>query len=129
MGNQAGRNGETEEARAESGTVEATVRRKRGSRKGRNRDLSSQSLKRKGSKESGSEEGRRPKKKGTKETGKRASTGKSAAGDEPGRMKENEAENRVSGIGRKPWETRVEGRGDLRDERSEGAPNELARGE
>ena len=41
MRNQAGEKGETEEARAESGTGEATVRRKREERKGRSRRLSS----------------------------------------------------------------------------------------
>ena len=37
MGNQAGDNGETVKAKAETGTGEATVRRRREERKGRNR--------------------------------------------------------------------------------------------
>ena len=41
MRNQAGMNGESQEARAEGRTGEATVRRKREERKGRNRRLSS----------------------------------------------------------------------------------------
>ena len=61
MRDQAGRNGETEEARAETGTGEAAERRNREERKGRNGNLSSQSLKRKGPKGNESEEGRRPK--------------------------------------------------------------------
>ena len=50
MRNQAGEKGETEEARAESGTGEATVRRKREERKGRSRRLSSWKRKRSGRK-------------------------------------------------------------------------------
>ena len=41
MGNQAGKNGESQEAKAEGRTGEATVRRKREERKGRNSGLSS----------------------------------------------------------------------------------------
>ena len=41
MGNQPGRNGESQEAKAEGRTGEATVRRKREERKGRNSGLSS----------------------------------------------------------------------------------------
>ena len=69
MRDQAGRNGENEEARAESGTVEATERRKRGGRKGRNRRLSSRKRNENGRKKV---EGKRkmPEKKGTKETGR-----------------------------------------------------------
>ena len=50
MRDQAGRNGETEEAKAEAGTGEAAERRNWEERKGRNGNLSSQSLKRKGPK-------------------------------------------------------------------------------
>ena len=51
MGNQAGEKAENGEARAESGTVEATERRKQGSRKGRNRRPSSWNRKGSGRKE------------------------------------------------------------------------------
>ena len=61
MRDQAGEKGETEEARAETGTGKAAVRQNREERKGRNGNLSSQSLKRKGPKGNGSEEGQIPK--------------------------------------------------------------------
>ena len=51
MGNQAGKNGESQEAKAEGRTGEATVRRKREERKGRYSGLSSRKLKVSGRKE------------------------------------------------------------------------------
>ena len=53
MRNQAGENGETEEAKAESGTGEATARRSREERKGRSRRLSSWKRKASGRKKAG----------------------------------------------------------------------------
>ena len=50
MGNQVGRNGESQEAKAEGRTGEATERRKREERKGRNRRLSSRKRRRSGRK-------------------------------------------------------------------------------
>ena len=51
MGNQVGKNGESQEAKAEGRTGEATVRRKREERKGRNSGLSSRKRNRSGRKE------------------------------------------------------------------------------
>ena len=51
MGNQAGESGETEEARAETGTGEATVRRKREAMERKKQRLSSQNPKLKQTKE------------------------------------------------------------------------------
>ena len=51
MGNQVGKNGESQEAKAEGRTGKATVRRKREERKGRNSGLSSRKRNRSGRKE------------------------------------------------------------------------------
>ena len=50
MRNQAGEKGETEEARAETGTGKATVRQNRGEKERKNRKLSSRNQKRSGRK-------------------------------------------------------------------------------
>ena len=60
MRNQAGEKGETEEARAETGTGKAAVRQNREEKERKNRRLSSQNRKRSGRKKA-EKEGKRPK--------------------------------------------------------------------
>ena len=81
MRNQAGRKVENEEARAESGTGEATERQKRGSRKGRNRRLSSREGNGSGRKKAEGN-GKMLEKKGTQGTGKESKHSWNGCGSE-----------------------------------------------
>ena len=114
MGNQAGKNGESEEARAEARTGEATVRRKREEKERKKQRLSSEMLKRKRRSSSGSqapapegktkrgspvEQLRERSRAGRKETIRKPSTetGRERTGNQPGRngeSKEAKAERR-----------------------------------
>ena len=106
MRDQAGEKGETEEARAETGTGKATVRRNREEKERKKQRLSSEMLKRKRTKESGSqapaperklkrgspvEQLRERSREGRKETIRKPSTktGRERMGNQPGRNGES----------------------------------------
>ena len=119
MGNQPGRNGESQEARVEGRTGEATVRRKREERKGRSRGLSSRKRNRSERKEAdgkrktwkvkagsehlrnsrGSESGKGERKRTAKlSTG----TGSECTGNQAGKNGEDRRSESKSGALRKP---------------------------
>ena len=115
MRDQAGKNGESQEAKAEGCTGEATVRRKREERKGRNSRLSSRKRNRLGRKEAdgtrkiskekhlrngrGSESGKGERKRTAKlSTG----TGKECTGNQAGKNGEDRRSESESGALRKP---------------------------
>ena len=106
MRDQAGKNGESEEAKAEARTVEATVRRKPEEKERKKQRLSSEMLKRKRTKESGSqaptperklkrgspvEQLRERSREGRKETSRKPSTetGKESMRNQAGKNGEN----------------------------------------
>ena len=117
MRDQAGEKGETEEARAETGTGKATVRQNREEKERKKQRLSSEMLKRKQTKESGSqapapegktkrgspvEQLRERSREGRKETNREPSTktGRERMGNQPGRngeSKEAKAERQHRG--------------------------------
>ena len=106
MRDQAGEKGKTEEARAETGTGKATVRQNREEKERKKQRLSSEMLKRKQTKESGSqapaperklergspvEQLRERSREGRKETNRKLSTktGRERMGNQPGRNGES----------------------------------------
>ena len=89
MRNQAGEKGETEEAKAETGTEEATVRRKREEKERKKQRLSSEMLKLK------ADERKRKSGTGPGEEIRKGITCGTAAGAKQGRAKGNEQRSRV----------------------------------
>ena len=85
MRNQAGEKGETEEAKAETGTGKATARRNRVEKERKSRRLSSQNRKRSGRKKADWKGIARKRE-------QKGSTGGTAVGAKPGGMKGNEQE-------------------------------------
>ena len=88
MRDQAGEKGETEEARAETGTGKAAVRRNREEKERKTEKLSSQNRKRSGRKKA-EEKGKARKRRGRKEPEKKGSTCGTAVGAKQGRTKGN----------------------------------------
>ena len=119
MGNQVGRNGESQEAKVEGRTGEATVRRKREERKGRNSGLSSRKGSRSGRKKADAErkmqeakaEGKHLRNGRGSESGKgerkhtaklSTGTGKKCTGNQAGENGEDRRSESESGALRKP---------------------------
>ena len=113
MRDYAGEKEETEEARAETGTGKAAVRRNREEKERKNRKLSSKNRKRSGRKEvDWKGKARRRKQKG--------GTGGTAVGAKPGRMKGNKQKAeylKMEGKHGKPGGTEVEEQGSRKAER------------
>ena len=91
MRDQAGEKGKTEEAKAETGTGKAAVRRNREEKERKTEKLSSQNRKRSGRKKA-EEKGKARKRRGRKEPEKKGSTCGTAVGAKQGRTKGNEQE-------------------------------------
>ena len=113
MRNQAGEKGETEEARAETGTGKAAVRRNREEKERKNSRLSSWKRKVNGRKK-GNWKRKRP------EVRTKVSTCGTAVGANQGRAKGNIQEAEYEEPGKKTRETRSERTGKTKDAKAEG---------
>ena len=114
MRNQAGEKGETEEARAETGTGKAAVRRNREEKERKNRRLSSWKRKVSGRKKVN-------RKWKIPEEGKHLWNG---CGSETGKDKRKQTESRVREPGKKAWETRPGRTGKAKEAKAEGRTGE-----
>ena len=123
MRDQAGEKGETEEARAEAGTGEATVRRNREEKERKKQRLSSEMLKRKRTDGNG-----RKRKSGTGPGGKdrKGITCGTAAGAKQGRTKGNVQESRVLRTGRERMRDQAGRNGEAEEARAETGTGEAA---